>query len=230
MPSKASSETRARCAVVTGGTGALGRSVVEAFLEGGDRVVVPWVVAAEAEAMPQHERLLLLEADVSGEAGALAVARAAGAVDVLVNGVGGFAGGTPLHETGLDTWDRLYQLNVRTAVAMTSALLPGLIERGEGAVVNIASKAAEDCPATLAPYSASKAAIVALTRSLQNELVDTAVRVNAVVPTTIDTPANRAAMPDADFSTWTPTVEIARVIFWLASDAARTVRGGLVPV
>jgi len=216
--------------IVTGGTGALGRQVVEAFLAAGDQVVVPWVVAAEAEAMAQHEGMLLLEADVSEAAGAAKVVEAAGGVEVLVNGVGGFAGGTSVAETELEVWDDLYRLNVRTAVSMSRASLPALVAAGSGAVINVASAAAHDCPAGIAAYSASKAAIVALTRSLHNELSGSGVRVNAVVPTTIDTPANRAAMPDADFTSWTPPSEIARVMCWLASDEAKTVSGGLVPV
>jgi len=219
-----------RRAIVTGGTGALGREVVGSFLEAGYAVTVPWVVAAEAEAMARNDRLVLLEADVCEPDGAEQVVAASGGVDVLVNGVGGFAGGTSVAETDLEVWDRLYRLNVRTAVSMTRAALPALLESGGGAVINVASAAAHDCPAGIAAYSASKAAIVALTRSLHNELAGSKVRVNAVVPTTIDTPANRAGMPDADFGGWTPPAEIARVMCWLASDEARTVSGGLVPV
>jgi len=214
---------------VTGGTGALGRAVVEAFLASGDRVVVPWIVDAEARAMPRHAQLALVEADVAEPAGAEAVLAAAPGLRALVNGVGGFAGGEPVHETPLEVWDRLLRMNLRTAVCMSRTALPALRVAG-GAVVNVASRAAIDCPAGLAAYSASKAAIVALTRTLAAENADAAVRVNAVVPTTIDTPANRAAMPDARFDDWTPPAEIARVVHWLCSDAAATVSGGLVPV
>jgi NAD(P)-dependent dehydrogenase (short-subunit alcohol dehydrogenase family) len=222
--------SNSRIVVVTGGTGALGRSVVDAFLALGDRVTVPWIVKTEADAMPRHERLVLVEADVSETADAEAVVEAAGDVEVLVNGVGGFAGGMAFHETDLDLWDRLYRINVRTAVSMSRAVLPGLLARGSGSIVSVASKAAEDCPSGISAYSATKAAIVAMTRSLGNEVRGSGVRANAVVPTTIDTAANRAAMPDADFSTWTPTAEIAKVVVWLASRDARTVNGGMIPV
>jgi NAD(P)-dependent dehydrogenase (short-subunit alcohol dehydrogenase family) len=224
------SNTEARSVIVTGGTGALGRSVVDAFLSQGDRVTVPWVVEAEATAMPSHDRLNLVEADVGQPEGADSVVAAAGGCAVLVNGVGGFAGGAPVHESPIEDWDRLFHLNVRTAVAMSRAVAPGFVTAGAGVIINVASQAAIDCPAGIAAYSASKAAIIALTRSLHEELGASGVRVNAVVPTTIDTPANRAGMPDADFTSWTPTEEIARVMAWLASDAARTVRGGLIPV
>ena len=226
-----------RSVIVTGGTGALGRAVVEAFLSAGDRVIVPWIVKPERDEIaalhPEalaSETLLLLEADVAEESGAAEVARTAGGADVLVNGVGGFGGGAPVHETGLDLWDRMYRMNVRTAVAASRAVIPGMLARGRGSILLVASQAAHERPAGLAAYSAAKAAVMVLTQTLQKELAHAGVRVNAVVPTTIDTPANREAMPDADFTSWTPPAEIARVLVWLASEAARTVRGGLIPV
>ena len=145
-----------RCVIVTGGTGALGRCLVASFLAEGDRVIVPWIVKSEAEALPDSERLQLLEVDVAEERGAAAVSDLAGETDVLVNAVGGFAGGPGVHETELEVWDRLYRLNVRTAVAMTRAVLPGMLARGTGVVVNVASRAAHDCPAGISAYSASK--------------------------------------------------------------------------
>ncbi len=226
-----------RSVLASGGTGALGRAVVRAFLEAGDRVTVPWIVAAEREAMERDfaeglgaGRLVLLEADVAESAGAEAAVKAAGPVDVLVNGAGGFAGGTPHSETDLETWDAMYRINVRTAAALSRAALPGMCERGSGCVINVASRAAIETPATLAAYSASKAAILVLTETLQKEVAAAGVRVNAVVPTTIDTPGNRAAMPAADFAAWTPPAAIADVMVWLASPAGATVRGGAIPV
>jgi NAD(P)-dependent dehydrogenase (short-subunit alcohol dehydrogenase family) len=223
--------------IVTGGTGALGSAIVTAALEGGDRVVVPWIVDRERERLADRCRaaldagtLELVQADVADDAGTAAVVARAGEPFVLVNGVGGFGGGTPVHETELELWDRMYRMNVRTAVAMSRAVAPGMIARRRGLIVNVASQAATDAPPGIAAYAASKAAVSVLTRSLQQELGEHGVRVNAVVPTTIDTPANRAAMPDADFTTWTPPADIAGVIRWLASDAGSTVRGGLIPV
>jgi NAD(P)-dependent dehydrogenase (short-subunit alcohol dehydrogenase family) len=225
-----------RSAVVTGGTGGLGGAVVRAFLAGGDRVVVPWIAASESERMREDfadalraQQLVLVEADVADSDGAAKVAKAAGAFAVLVNGVGGFAMG-PHHETDLGVWDRLYRLNVRAAASMTHAALPVLFARGGGAIVNVAANAALDPPAEMGAYAASKAALIAFTRSLAREVASRGVRVNAVLPTTIDTPANRAAMPDADFSLWTTPDAIAAAIHWLASDAASAVRGALVPV
>ncbi|MCZ6781689.1 MAG: SDR family NAD(P)-dependent oxidoreductase [Proteobacteria bacterium] len=225
--------------IATGGTGALGRAVVRAFLDGGDRVVVPWIVKAELDAISEGEaaaresgQLTLVEADVAEAAGADALVAAAGPgeIEVVVNGVGGFGGGTPVHETELELWDRMYRMNLRTAVATSRAALPGMITRGAGVILNVASQAALARPAGLAAYSASKDAVIVLTETLQKEVAEHGIRVNAVSPATIDTPANREAMPDADFAIWTPPARIAQVLTWLASDAAATVRGAVVPV
>lgn len=223
--------------VVTGGTGALGRAVVGAFLEAGDRVTAPWLIESERDEVSslfatelEQGRLELIEADVAEASEATRVALLAGPTRALVNGVGGFEGGLPVHETDLESWDRMFRINLRTAVAMSRAVLPGMLERGEGAIINIAAQAAAAPPAGLGAYSASKAAVASLTRSLHAESSARGIRVNAVVPTTIDTPANRAAMPDTNPSAWTPPARIAAVIVWLASEQARAVRGGLVPV
>ncbi|MDJ0867187.1 MAG: SDR family NAD(P)-dependent oxidoreductase [Myxococcota bacterium] len=226
-----------RLVVVSGGTGALGCAVVEAFLAAGDRVAVPWIVAAERDAVAERfaeaareERLALFEADVAEPAGSAELARRAGDAAVLVNGVGGFEGGTPFVETPPEAFDRMLRINLRTAVCATHSLLPGMLERGSGAVVNVTSQAALDPPATLAAYAAAKAGVIAFTRSLAREVASAGVRVNAVAPSTIDTPANRAAMPDADPSSWTAPAAIAAVIRWLAGDEAATVNGAVVPV
>lgn len=226
-----------RSVIVTGGTGALGRALVEAFLAAGDRVVVPWIVPGEAEAVRAAwrealgaKRAVLVEADVADEGGAARAVAEAGAVEVLVNGVGGFGGGTPVDETELELWDRMYRMNLRTAAACARAAVPAMRARRRGVIVNVASQAAFAKPAGLAAYAASKAGVAVLTECLQAELAKDGIRVAAIVPSTIDTPANRAAMPRADWSTWTPPEAIAGVVLWLASDAARTVRGALVPV
>jgi NAD(P)-dependent dehydrogenase (short-subunit alcohol dehydrogenase family) len=226
-----------RSVVISGGTGALGRALVRRFLEGGDRVVVPWIMKRELDALEAEEgealrvgRIVVVEADVAEEAGARRVADIAPGAEALVNTVGGYGGGKPLHETELELWDRMYRMNVRTAVALSRALLPGMLARQRGSIANIGSRAALDLPAGLSAYAAAKGAVLALSEILQKEVAERHVRVNTIIPTTIDTPANRAAMPNADFSQWTPPAAIAEVVFWLASDAAATVRGALVPV
>ena len=228
---------RERTVIVSGGTGALGRAVVEAFLETGARVIVPWIDKGErdeVEALWQDALaegcVRLVEADVTEESGAREVMAGVESIDVLVNAVGGFAGGSPVSETDLELWDHMFRINLRSAVCMSRAVVKGMRGRGRGAIVNVASRAAYERPAGLAAYSASKDAVIVLTETLQKELAGLEVRVNAVVPTTIDTPANREAMPDADFSQWTPPQQIARVIVWLTSADAENVRGGCIPV
>ncbi len=223
-----------RDVIVTGGTGSLGSAVVKAFLEAGDRVVVPFIDAAErdrmVESLGQSPDLLLLKADVADESDAARVVQATGTVDVLVNGVGGFAGGPGLAEGPLEDWDRMYRINLRTAVTMTRAALTSMRRDPGGSILFVASSAVESSPPGLGAYVASKAGVASLARTLANEVRNTSLRVNTVVPTTIDTPANRAAMPDADVSSWTAPGEIARVLLWLASAEAATVHGAFVPV
>jgi len=223
--------------IVSGGTGALGRAVVRSFLEAGDRVVVPWIAEAERAALAGDERtavdagrLALVEADVAEDAGARRTVDAAPSLRAVVNAAGGFAGGDPVHATDLEVWDRLYRTNLRTAVSLSRAAAPRLVEAGGGAILSVAAEAVKAPPAGLAAYTASKAGVVVLTQSLQRELGPHGVRVCAVSPTTIDTPANRRAMPDADFSQWTPPERIAAVLRWLAGSEAVAVRGAVVPV
>src|SRR5262245_36817404 len=226
-----------RTVLISGGTGALGRAVVARFVAAGDRAVVPWIVKRELEALEsdapdaiRRGRIVPVECDVADEAGARRAAEALPDVAVLVNGVGGFGGGQSVHESDLELWDRMIRMNLRTAVALTRAVLPGMLARRHGSIVNISSRAALELPAGLSAYATAKRAVLSFAEILQKEVADRGVRVNTIAPTTIDTPANRAAMPSADFSQWTPPARIAEVIHWLSSDAGATVRGALVPV
>ena len=219
--------------IVTGGTGALGRALVDAFVARGDRVVVPWILAHEREQVAEPWRgapVTLVEADIAEDTGARAVANAAPLCEVLVNAAGGFSMAGDIDQTPLEMWDALYRMNLRTAVAMTRAVLPGMRERKRGSIVNVTAAPALDAAPGIAAYGASKAGVALLTRSLQQEVGAVGIRVNAIVPTTIDTPANREAMPDADFSSWSPPERIAEVVLWLASEASSAVRGALLPV
>jgi len=232
-----SAKESGRSVVISGGTGALGRALLTRFLAAGDRVVVPWIVKRELDALEAEEadalrdgRIVLVEADVADEAGARRVADAAPNAEALVNTAGGFGGGKPLHETDLELWDRMYRMNVRTVVALSRAVLPRMLERQKGSIANIASRAALDLPAGLSAYATAKAGVLAVSEILQKEVGARHVRVNTILPTTIDTPANRVAMPDADFSQWTRPAAIAEVVYWLSSDSGATVRGAVVPV
>jgi NAD(P)-dependent dehydrogenase (short-subunit alcohol dehydrogenase family) len=225
-----------RVVLVTGGSGGLGSAVTEVFLANGWRVAVPThasggVEALEALAAEHSDRLTWFPADLSTETGAgEAVARTAnwgGRLDAVVHTVGGYAGGAPLHETAVDEWDRMLSINLRSAFLIARAAIPRL--PAGGALVFVSSRAALQGRKGHVPYAVSKAALLTLTEAIAEEYRGR-VRANAVLPGTIDTRANRAAMPDAKHETWTPPAEIARVILFLASGESGVVSGAAVPV
>lgn len=225
-----------RTVLVTGGAGTLGGAVVEAFLADGWRAAVPihrsGAADALREAAARHgDRLTWFEADVMLEEGAAwAVERTmtwAGRLDAVVHAVGGYAGGHPLHDTAVEEWDRMVALNLRSAFLVARAAIPRMTEGG--ALVFVSSRAALRGRKRKAAYAVSKSALLTLTEAIAEEYGGR-VRANAVLPGTIDTPANRASMPDADPSAWTPPEEIARVVLFLASPASAPVSGGAVPV
>jgi NAD(P)-dependent dehydrogenase (short-subunit alcohol dehydrogenase family) len=221
--------------IVTGGTGGLGSAVTEAFLDDGWRVVVPWVVEAELARVGGHERLELVEADLFDPHAAASVAVAAAArpdapLLALVNLVGGYAIGGLVHETPIDDFERLLTLNLRPTYLMTQAVVPHLLAAGGGAVVCVGSRAASSPFPGAAGYVTSKAAVVAFAQAVAVEYRQHRIRCNAVVPSVIDTPANRAAQPDADHSRWVPPAEIAGVIRFLASPASAPTSGAAIPV
>ncbi len=227
-----------RVAIVAGGTGALGQSVTSRLLSGGAAVVaIPYAVPAEAEALrkrvgPAASALHLAAADVTDEASVGAFVKsvldAHKRVDVLVNGVGGFAGGD-LASTPLAEWQAMMTLNLTTAVIGCRAVLPAMTAAGYGRIVNIASRAVVPPMGGFIAYTVAKAGVITLTQALARE-VARGITVNAVLPSTMDTPGNRQAMPDADRSAWVSTDAVAEVVAFLASDAARAVSGAAVPV
>lgn len=226
-----------RVAVVTGGTGALGREVVAGLTEAGARVVVPWRSSEGVEALSdllggEMTRVGLLESDLS-EPGDVArlfqvVREEEGRLDALCNLAGGFVYAS-LEDTDAGTWHRMMDMNATTAFLCSRHAVPLLRESGGGRIVNVASvPAVERGAANMSAYAASKAAVLSLTHSLSAELVDEGITVNAILPSVIDTPQNRAAMPDADTSTWLDPAEIARVVRFLLSQDAAIVTGAAV--
>src|SRR5947199_509794 len=151
-------------------------------------------------------------------------------LDVLVNTVGGYKAGMKFWEQDSKVLDQMLYLNLRSGYALARAVVPAILRQGEGAIVNVAAKAAIDAPAAAAAYSASKAAAIAMMSSLAADLRGTGVRVNSVLPSIIDTETNRKAMPKADFTKWPKPEEIARVILFLCSEEARLIHGAAVPV
>jgi len=210
--------------IVTGGFGALGRSVVAELTKRGVTVAAVDVAPAPAD---YHAALTLGGVDLADEAAVSAayvtVVEQLGKLDGLVNIAGGFTW-EPVEGGSIESWDKMFRINLRTAAASSAAALPYLTRNG-GAIVNVGAAGAAQPGAGMAPYAASKAGVRALTESLAEELRTKNVRVNAVLPTIIDTLANRAAMPDADRSTWVRPEAAAKAIAFLLSDDASAVTG-----
>lgn len=228
-----------KVALVAGGTGGLGRAVTLAFLEEGASVSVTFRRRDEFDALKmsaglQAARLTGHEIDVTDESAATTMVAAILAnqkrLDVLVNTVGGYKAGMKLWEQDAQVLDQMLSLNLRSGYALSRAVVPAMLSQGEGAIVNIAAKAAVDAPAHAAAYAASKAAAIAMMNSLSADLKGTQVRVNSVLPSIIDTELNRKGMPKADFTKWPKPEEIARVILFLCSDDGRVIRGASIPV
>lgn len=230
---------RDRVVVISGGTGALGQAMVLAFVGAGARVCVPYVVPAEQAALQarlapaEAARVEMKPCDLADEAAVNAYVSDITAkhhrIDVLVNAVGGFAGGD-LASTPMAEWNRMMTLNLTTAVVGCRAVLPEMTRARWGRIVNIASRAVISPQGGFIAYTVSKAAVITLTQALAQEVRAHGVTVNAVLPSTMDTPANRKAMPDADRSGWVSTESVARVVAFLASDAAGAVTGAAVTV
>ena len=229
-------DTKKRTVVVAGGTGALGASVSRAFLATGARVIATYRKQKEFDALAKQagEGLGGVSIDVTDEAVvAKFVAETEskfGAIDALVIAVGGYEAGKQLWETDIATYEEMMSLNLRAAFVMARAVLPGMIRKNAGAVVNVASKAGYGHAAGAAVYAASKAGVMALFDSLAEEVKPYNINVNSIVPSIMDTPANRRAMPKADFNVWPKTDDIAKVVVYLCSEEARVIHGAAVPV
>ncbi len=222
-------------ALVTGGTGGLGTAVVERFLAEGWRVVVPWVVEAELDRLQPHDRLTLIQADLFDQDSVRSTVAAASndasnPLGAVVNLVGGFSQAGRVHETPIDDFEAQFRLNLRPTYLVCQAAIPHLLQNGGGAIVCVSSRAAVQPSRGAAGYSASKAAVSAFIRALDTEYRDDRIRANAIMPSIIDTPANRRDMPDADFSKWVTPTEIANVIHYLCSDQSSATSGAIVPV
>ena len=220
--------------LVAGGTGALGGAVLRELLDAGHRVTATWVEERERERVQSelgdHEALTLVQADLMDPG---AVQRAVDSVEDLgavVNLVGGFASGSRVHETDPDEWERLLRLNLRPGFLLARAAMPRFVERGGGAYVGVSARPALRPFAGAAAYVTSKAAVLAFVQALDADYRGDGVHVNAVLPSVIDTPANRAGQPDADHSKWVQPEEIAKVIRFLVSDDSAVTSGAAVPV
>lgn len=225
--------------VITGAAGNLGRAVTHAFRTAGARTAVvdrrrSNMVDAFANSIPESDYCLYVAADLMAPDSVMQMAQSVvdtfGRIDALINIAGGFASGTPLHETPLETWDLMLNLNARSVYFTSRAVVPQMLAQGSGKIVNIAARAGLQGKAQMGAYIASKAAVIRLTETMSEELKSSSINVNCILPGTIDTPRNREDMPNANFSKWVSPEAIADAILFLCSDAARAVHGASLPV
>jgi NAD(P)-dependent dehydrogenase (short-subunit alcohol dehydrogenase family) len=225
-----------RCVVITGGAGALGQSVAHYFEAAGARVaILDYSDEILDRVFPvKKSGNLYLTCDLTDrDSCSKAVDKIIvefNKIDVLCNIAGGFLMGTDVHETSDETWDFLFNLNTRSILNMSAAVVPKMLADRRGKIINISARAATQGAAKMGVYTASKAAVMRLTESMALELREQGINVNCILPGTIDTQQNRQDMPDADHDKWVPTNEIAKVIGFLASDDSIAVHGAGIPV
>lgn len=212
--------------VITGAAGALGRAVTEvARKQGATAVLVDLMFPEGFEPEAEKHTVNLCDRDAT-----LSTFAAIGPVDAVINLAGGFDMGPTCDQTSDEQWQGMFSMNVDTVRNVIAAVIPSMTERKTGAMVNVGAFGALQGLPNMSAYTSSKSVVMRLTESLSAEVRAQGVNVNAVLPTVIDTPRNRADMPDADFSEWVDPVDLGNVICFLASDAARAVHGALVPV
>ena len=210
--------------IVTGANGALGRAAAELASSQGAEVIA---LDLRFDAASGARRFSL---DLTDTAATVACVANVGRVDVVFNIAGGFAMGPAVHETTAEQWDHMTRLNVNTTRNMINAVVPGMLARGHGSIVNVGALSAREGQANMGAYCVAKSTVMRLTESLSKELRIQGINVNAVLPSILDTPSNRADMPDADFSRWVTPADLAAVMCFLGSDAARAIHGALLPV
>jgi len=211
--------------VVTGGAGVLGEAVAAAAQRHGAEVVLLDVVDSFNAELGSHHVV-----DLTDPQSVNAVFNNIGQFDVLANIAGGFAMGPAVYETEDELWDAMFTINVTTLRRVLSAAIPGLLAQGYGSIVNVGALGALRGAGNMGAYTAAKSTVMRLTESLSDEVKSQGVNVNAVLPSLIDTPRNRADMPDADFSTWVAPADLANVVCFLGSDQAKAIHGALLPV
>lgn len=228
-----------KVALITGGTGALGRAVTSALVEAEAVVAVTYIDEAEvpeckAYLGPRADAPLFLTADVTVETEVKhlvqAVASRLGRIDILLNLVGGFVGDLSVAELPESTWDQMLDINLKSAFLCCKHVVPVMKKGGGGRIVNVSSRAALKVFPGISAYAAAKAGLLAFSETLASEVLRDNITANVILPSVIDTPANRKAMPGADHSAWVKPGEIARVLLFLCSDAAREISGASIPI
>jgi len=218
--------------LVTGADGGLGTYVTQAFLDAGATVI--GTSRKIQQSAFNGQRFAAMPAEISTREGAKVLADQViarfGRLDVLVHTVGGFAGGQTVAETDDATFQRMFDLNLNAVFHILRATIPPLRKTGDGRIIAIGSRAALEPGPGVGAYSASKAAMVSLIRTVAQENKDAGLRANVILPGTMDTPANRKAMPTADFSKWVPPAGVASLVTWLAGDSGKEVNGAAIPI
>jgi NAD(P)-dependent dehydrogenase (short-subunit alcohol dehydrogenase family) len=215
--------------LVAGGTGYLGNAVVRELIGSGYDVAATWVIERERERLVS-EPVELIEADLFDADQVDAAIAAVSELEAVVNLVGGFSDGPRVHETDPDEFERMLRLNVMPGFLLARAAMPRMMERGGGAFVGVSARPALRPFAGAAGYISSKAAVLALVQALDAEYKGDGIRCNAILPSVIDTPANRESMPDADHAKWVPPEQIAKVVRFLVSEDSAPTSGAAVPV
>lgn len=228
-----------KVALIPGGTGALGRAVTAAFVEAGAAVAVTYIVDPEVPECktclgPRADAPLFLKADVTVEAEVKklvqTVVERLGRIDILLNLVGGYVGDLPVAELSEATWDHMVNINLKSAFLCCKHAVPIMQRDGGGRIVTVSSRAALKVFPGISAYAAAKAGLLAFTETLASEVLKDNITVNAILPSVIDTPANRKAMPGADASVWVKPEEIARLLLFLCSEASREISGAAIPI
>ena len=218
--------------LVTGADGGLGTYVTQAFLNAG--AITIGTSRKIRQTSFQHSNFTALPAAIESLKDAQSIVAQVitrfGKLDVLVHTVGGFAGGQSIAEMDDATFQRMVDINLNSVFHIVRAALPPLRKTGQGRIVAIGSRAAVDPGPNVGAYSASKAAMVSLMKTVALENKDAGLTANVILPGTMDTPANRQAMPNSDFSKWVRPASVAELIVWLASDAGKDVNGAAIPV
>jgi len=225
-----------RTVVVTGAAGNLGRAVADAFAERGAGLVLVDLKRDDLQTAfgPENEKRLFVPTNLLDPVQVDAATRLAieryGRIDVLCNIAGGFRMGEAIHQTSDGTWDFLFDLNARSLLHAARSVVPFMLDAGGGKIVNVGAYAAQKGVAQMGAYCAAKSSVIRMTEAMAAELRERNINVNCVLPTIIDTPQNRAAMPDADPTRWVAPRDLAKVIVFLGSEDARAIHGAAVPV
>ena len=228
-----------RKVLITGGTGILGSAVTKTFMTQGDTVAVTYLFEDEVERFKQYnpeicDDVTYLFANVTEEVevkqNVETFIKQFGNLDVLVNIVGGFIGGIPVAELETERWAFMLNLNLNSVFLCSKVAIPYMTEQGYGKIVNVSARAGLKGEAGLSAYCVSKGGVRTLTESLAAEVMDSGINVNCIMPSIMDTPMNREAMPDEDHSRWVKTEDVAKVISFLTSDDASIINGAAIPV